>query len=213
MRESLAEHRSDSRCSGCHNKIDPLGFAMENYDWIGRWRENDPAGPIDPQASLPDGKPLTGVADLKTFLITERSDQFTAALARAMLTYALGRELEYYDEDAIQRIVAEVKANGYRSRTLVKAIARSYPFRFREIQKRATDETKPALTPNDAAWNWRGVTIALSRSDEHGDRYLVPSPTRSNRRSDTCGSTSPAGSIRARGIRLVPEGTLNSPER
>ena len=134
LRESLARHRDDPKCAGCHSKIDPPGFALENFDWIGRWRESDPAGPVDSNAKLPDGKTLNGVRDLKTFLFAERRDQFTTALTNAMLKYALGRDLEYFDEDAIRKIVAEVRADGYRSRTLVKAIARSYPFCFREIK-------------------------------------------------------------------------------
>lgn len=135
LRESLARHRSDPKCASCHNKIDPPGFALENYDWIGRWRESDPAGPVDTSVRLPDGRELDGAEDLRQFLVTERRDQFTEALARSLLKYALGRDLEYFDEDAIAKIVSEVQADGYRSRTLVKAIVRSYPFRFREIKE------------------------------------------------------------------------------
>lgn len=136
LRDSLAHHRRDPSCAGCHNRIDPLGFALENFDWIGRWRDSDPAGPVDSSARLPNGRQLSGVSDLKTFLIAERADEFTAALTRAMLKYALGRDLDYFDEHTVEDIVSQVKADDYRARTLVKTIVRSYPFCFREIKER-----------------------------------------------------------------------------
>lgn len=135
LRESLARHRQDTKCSGCHNKIDPLGFALENFDWIGRWREHDAAGPVDSNGRLPDGRTLSGVQDLKMHLVSERRDEFTTALTKAVLKFALGRDLEYFDEDAVRNIVSEVQMDQYRMRTMIKAIARSYPFRFREIKE------------------------------------------------------------------------------
>ena len=140
LRESLSRHRSDAKCSGCHNKIDPLGFALEQYDWIGRRRDRGPAGVVDASAQLPDGREISGLKDLKRLLVSERRQQFTTALVRAMLKYALGRDLEYFDEDAVRRIVTEVQNDDFRARTLVKAVVRSYPFRYREIQEEESRE-------------------------------------------------------------------------
>ncbi|MGB0582775.1 MAG: DUF1592 domain-containing protein [Limisphaerales bacterium] len=133
LRESLAKHRDDPRCSSCHARIDPLGFALENFDWIGRWRERDPAGPIDSTGRMPDGHRLNGVVDLKKYLLNERADDFARALTKALLAYALARELEYYDEHAIRTITQALKADDYRGRTLVKEIVKSHPFRFRLV--------------------------------------------------------------------------------
>tara|TARA_Y100001934_G_scaffold283430_1_gene403201 strand:+ start:2287 stop:5034 length:2748 start_codon:yes stop_codon:yes gene_type:complete len=134
-RESLARHRADPRCSSCHAKIDPLGFALENFDWIGRWRERDPAGPVNATGEMPDGRKLNGVAGLKNYLLKERADDFARALTKALLAYALGRELEYFDEHAIRTIAKALKADNYRARTLVKEIIKSYPFRYRQVDE------------------------------------------------------------------------------
>lgn len=131
LRDSLAAHRADPNCAGCHSKIDPLGFALENFDWIGRWRSEDPAGPVDSRGQLPDGTTLDGLPALKAYLVQHRKDDFLRALTESMLAYSLGRELEYYDEHAIQTVVAAVKNDRYSARTLVKEIAKSYPFRYR----------------------------------------------------------------------------------
>jgi len=102
VRKSLALHRDNPSCAGCHSKIDPLGFALENFDWIGRWREKDPSGPVDASGALPNGRQLNGIADLKSYLVKERADDFLRALTESMLAFALGRELEYFDEHAIR---------------------------------------------------------------------------------------------------------------
>ena len=142
LRESLARHRGDPRCAGCHSRIDPLGFALENFDWIGRWRERDPSGAIDASGTMPDGRRLRGAADLKNYLINERADDFARALIKALLAYALGRELEYFDEYAIRTITEALKADHYRARSLVQAIVSSYPFRFRQV-----DAPSAAISP------------------------------------------------------------------
>ena len=131
VRRALEAHRDNVRCAGCHNKIDPPGFALEHFDWIGRRRSRDPAGPIDASARLPDGTELGGVAELKAYLAEHRKDDFTRALTERMLAHALGRELDYFDEHAIGQIVSAVRRDGYRARTLIREIATSYPFRYR----------------------------------------------------------------------------------
>ncbi len=131
VRRALEAHRDNVRCAGCHNKIDPPGFALEHFDWIGRRRSRDPAGPIDASARLPDGTEVGGVAELKAYLAENRKDDFTRALTERMLAHALGRELDYFDEHAIGQIVSAVRRDGYRARTLIREIATSYPFRYR----------------------------------------------------------------------------------
>jgi hypothetical protein len=100
---------------------------------MGRWRERDPAGPVDTSAQLPGGQQIRGIEDLKSHLITERRDDFLRALTEQLLSYALGREMEYFDEHALREIVAKSKADGYRARGVIKGIVNSYPFLHREV--------------------------------------------------------------------------------
>ena len=137
VRQRLEAHRAIASCARCHAKIDPLGFALENYDASGEWRlqegfgykgrigEHDPV--IDASGTLPDGTQINGVAGLQEALLA-RGDDFLETLARAMLTYALGRELGLADEAAVKRIVATTAAGGSTLRALIHAIAASKPF-------------------------------------------------------------------------------------
>lgn len=122
MRERLAQHRENATCAACHSRIDGLGFALENYDVIGRWREEEASG------ELADGTKLHGPAGLKKYLL-EKQDLFVHNLASKMLGYALGRGLTLQDGCAVDQIVNEVKAQGYRSQALVEAVILSAPFR------------------------------------------------------------------------------------
>jgi hypothetical protein len=137
VRQRLEAHRALAQCARCHAKIDPLGFALENYDASGEWRlqegfgykgrigRNDPA--IDASGELPDGTVIDGLAGLQTALL-ERGDDFVETLARAMLTYALGRELGLADDPAIKTIVASTASQGYTLRAMIHAIVTSEPF-------------------------------------------------------------------------------------
>lgn len=127
MREKLTKHRENVSCASCHDRIDPLGFGLENYDAIGKWRLEDNGRPVDSSGVLPDGSAFSGPAGLKGVLV-ERKDDFVRCLAEKMLIYALGRGLEDYDEPALNEIANEVARSDYRFSALVFEIVRSLPF-------------------------------------------------------------------------------------
>ena len=130
LRERLEQHREDPACANCHAKMDPIGFALENYNAIGAFRTKEGELEIDTTAELPDGTAFDGIADLKQIL-KDRKQQFVRCLTEKMLTYALGRGLEYYDRPTVDRIVAELESEGYRSSVLITEIVKSDPFRLR----------------------------------------------------------------------------------
>jgi hypothetical protein len=133
LRERLEQHRADPNCAACHNKLDPLGFVLENYNAIGGWRETDGDFPIDTSGELPSGESFAGPKELKAYLL-EKKDQFTRCLAEKLLTYALGRGLEPEDACEVDRIARAVADDGYRFSRLVVEIVTSVPFRMREGQ-------------------------------------------------------------------------------
>lgn len=131
VRERLTMHRSNAVCASCHNRIDPLGFALENYDVLGRWRDEDGGKPVDNSGELIDGTKFNGPAELKAVLI-ERKDLFVRNLASRLLGYALGRGLTLQDSCTVDQIVSQVRENGYSSQKLIEAIVLSKPFRFQK---------------------------------------------------------------------------------
>ncbi|MDE0637526.1 MAG: DUF1592 domain-containing protein [Candidatus Poribacteria bacterium] len=130
LRERLEQHREDPACANCHAKMDPIGFAMENYNTIGKFRTKDGEQDIDTAGQLPDGTSFEGIADLKQIL-RDRKKQFARCLTEKMLTFALGRGLEYFDKPTVDRIVTELETNNYRSSVLITEIVKSDPFRLR----------------------------------------------------------------------------------
>ena len=131
LRERLEQHRADPACANCHAKMDPIGFALENYNAIGAFRWKDGELDIDTTAELPDGTVLQhGIIDLRQVII-DRKQQFLRCLTEKMLTYALGRGMEYYDRPTIDKIVAQLESEGYRSSVLITEIIKSDPFRLR----------------------------------------------------------------------------------
>ena len=130
LRERLELHRSKPDCRGCHSKIDPLGFGLENYDAIGRWREVEAGRPVDASGVLPNGKAFTGPVELKKILL-ERRDDFARTTAENLLIYALGRGLQLEDECVVRDAVKAAQADGYKFSALVLAIVKSHPFRHR----------------------------------------------------------------------------------
>jgi mono/diheme cytochrome c family protein len=127
MREKLAQHRTNPTCAACHQLMDPLGLALENYDPIGAWRTQEGGQPIDVSATMPDGKPFLGAAGLKQIL-RSRSDDFRRCLVEKMLIYALGRGLDYRDVPTVDRITAELARNRDRFSSLILAITTSALF-------------------------------------------------------------------------------------
>jgi hypothetical protein len=127
VREMLTQHRANAVCASCHSRIDPLGFALENYDFIGRWRDEDAGKPIDNRGELPDGTVVAGPQSLKKALL-DRKDLFVRNLTSKMLGYALGRGLTPQDSCTVDRIVAELRDNDYRVQKLIELIVLSGPF-------------------------------------------------------------------------------------
>src|SRR5262249_59776990 len=126
----MEQHRANPTCAACHAKMDPLGFAFENFDAIGAWRSKEGDFDIDASGELPGGVKFNGPAELKAIL-KDKKDLVTRNLAEKLLTYALGRGLEYYDRSAVDRVCKAVEAGDYRFSVLVTEIAKSEQFRLR----------------------------------------------------------------------------------
>lgn len=127
FRNALIKHREDPNCYPCHVEIDQLGFGLENYDAIGRWREFQNDQPVDSKGVLPDGSKFSNPKELKGILMSRR-DQFARNVVEKALSYALGRELTPYDRPTVRNITDKLIADGYRTQTLFIEVARSYPF-------------------------------------------------------------------------------------
>jgi hypothetical protein len=130
VRERLAEHRANAQCASCHNMMDPPGFSLENFDAVGRWRTVEEGQPIDNSGGLPDGSKFTGVAGLEQGLLN-RPEIFVSTLTEKLMTYALGRGMEYYDEPAIRKIVHDTQAKDFCFSSIIVGIAESTPFTMR----------------------------------------------------------------------------------
>jgi hypothetical protein len=134
MRERMSEHRENPACASCHSMIDPLGFGLENFDPIGKWRQVDEMYvAIDASGALPDGTKFTSASELRAALL-KRPDRFVSALAEKLLTYALGRGVEYYDMPAVRKIVKDAAANRYQLSAIILGITRSLPFQQRRAE-------------------------------------------------------------------------------
>jgi len=134
LRQQMEQHRANPSCAVCHSKIDPLGFALENYDAIGKWRAMDGKFPIDTAGMLPDGTRFMGPSDFRDALTT-RMPQFAESLTHKMLVYALGRGLESYDRRSINTIVRNSEARGYTLQALILEIVHSLPFQSRRGER------------------------------------------------------------------------------
>jgi hypothetical protein len=130
VREMLEMHRANPTCAGCHARMDPLGFSLENFDAIGQWRTTDGGNAIDASGVLLDGAKVNGPRSLLQALLQQKT-QFAKAVAEKLLTYTLGRGLEYYDASAVRAIQREAAADDYRWSSLVSAIVKSAPFQMR----------------------------------------------------------------------------------
>jgi hypothetical protein len=128
IRERLAQHRTSALCNSCHSAIDPLGFALENYDVIGGWRTIDESGkPVDATGTTPSGARIDGLPGLRSLLLSE-PEQFPRTLTEKLMAYALGRRLEYYDEPAVRKVVHEAAGQSYRWSALITGIVKSPSF-------------------------------------------------------------------------------------
>jgi Protein of unknown function (DUF1592)/Protein of unknown function (DUF1588)/Protein of unknown function (DUF1585)/Protein of unknown function (DUF1595)/Ca-dependent carbohydrate-binding module xylan-binding len=137
LRQRMEQHRKNPSCANCHTRMDAMGFAFENYDAVGKFRSKDGSFAIDPAGTLPSGQSFKGAGELKKILLGKK-DLFARSLSEKMLTYALGRGLEYYDRQAVDRIVSGVGKADYRFSSMIVEITQSDPFRMR----RGKDDTK-----------------------------------------------------------------------
>ena len=147
MREAMVQHRALPACAGCHSRMDPIGFAMENFDAVGRWRDRDGDSPIDPSGVFPNGEKFSGMAGLKAALLSH-PEEFVSTVSGELLMYALGRNVQYFDKPAVRAIVRESARNNYRFDSLVLGVVRSVPFQMREIQ---VSKSKAGETSGSAA--------------------------------------------------------------
>ena len=136
VRQRTELHRTNPVCANCHQILDPIGFGLEKFDAIGRWRDRDSNGqPIDAAGELPGGHRFTGPQDLKVIL-SARTANVTRNLLERLLAYALGRKLDGYDEIVVDDLMDGLAADGYRMRSLIYGVITSYPFTHRRVEER-----------------------------------------------------------------------------
>jgi hypothetical protein len=130
MRERMESHRANPACATCHRIMDPLGLSLENFDAVGNWRTSDGGHPIDPADTLADGTKVNGPVSLREAIL-RRPDMFVSMLTEKLLTYALGRGLDYYDMPAVRKIQRDAAAQNNRFSSIVLGIVNSVPFQMR----------------------------------------------------------------------------------
>jgi hypothetical protein len=143
VREKMEEHRKNPACLSCHRVIDPLGLALENYDVTGAWRIKDSGVPVDSVGDLYDGTRMDGPAGLRSALVTHK-DAFLLSFTESLLTYALGRRLEYFDMPAVRAIVREAATQDYRMSSFILGVVRSAAFRMSRVEEPLTTEAAAA---------------------------------------------------------------------
>jgi hypothetical protein len=137
-RQQMELHRSDATCASCHARIDPLGFALENFDVLGRFRTKDAGGEIDSVAKMPTGEEVRGPQGLKTYLVSH-PDEFVGATVSQLLTYALGRQLDFGDQPAVRKIMRQIAPGGDKFSDLVVGVVDSVPFRMRQTREKGEE--------------------------------------------------------------------------
>jgi hypothetical protein len=130
LRQRMEQHRKNPVCGGCHAQFDPMGFALENFDGIGKFRLLDGGASIDASGALSDGTKFSGPATFREALLTRRQ-AFVTTLTEKLMTYALGRGVEYYDMPAVRTVVRDAEAANHRWSALILGIVRSVPFQMR----------------------------------------------------------------------------------
>jgi mono/diheme cytochrome c family protein len=143
MRQQMEMHRKNEPCATCHKIMDPIGFSLENFDAIGKWRVTDDGSPINPVGQLVDGSPIDGVAGLREILLRYKP-QFVRVIAEKLMIYALGRGTEYYDMPLIRSIVRDAERNNYRFSSLVLGVVKSDPFQMNQKLQTGTGQTLQA---------------------------------------------------------------------
>jgi len=133
LRDAMLAHRANPSCASCHARMDPIGFAMENFDAVGKWRDADGGRPLDTSGVFPDGTSFDGVAGLKQVLV-KQSDQFVNTVAERLLMYAIGRNLQYYDQPSVRELVRQASGSSYTLPSLVVGVVKSRPFQMRAAE-------------------------------------------------------------------------------
>jgi hypothetical protein len=131
LRQAMEQHRANAVCASCHSRMDPLGFALENFDGVGKWRNTDAGLPIDANGKLPNGSQFSGPAGLRKLLSTDYRNDFAATVTEKLLTYALGRGLEPYDQPVVRSITRQAEASNFRVSSLIIGVVKSVPFEMR----------------------------------------------------------------------------------
>ena len=130
LRDAMIAHRADPACANCHARMDPIGFAMENFDAVGQYRDQDAGKPVEVRSTLADGTVVDGIAGVKKLLLSD-PDRFTGAVAQKLLMYSLGRNVQYFDAPAVRKIVREASAGGNTFSSLILGVVKSDPFQMR----------------------------------------------------------------------------------
>jgi hypothetical protein len=133
MRQRMEEHRKNPACASCHKMMDPIGFTLENFDAVGKWREREAGAPIDVSGQLTDGTKIEGVASLRQAL-DGYAPQFLRTFTEKLLTYALGRGVDYRDTPVVRAIVRNAAPTDYRFSAIVLGIVTSAPFQMNEVE-------------------------------------------------------------------------------
>jgi hypothetical protein len=144
LRERMEQHRANVTCAVCHSRIDPMGFALENFDATGRWRADDAGVPIDPTSTLADGTKVDSPQTMRQVLL-KHGDQFIHTVVERLFTYAIGRGVEYYDEPILRQIVRDLGRDDNRWSSLVLTLVNSKPFQMRRVP--GAEGPAPAPTP------------------------------------------------------------------
>ena len=182
LRKQMETHRTNAICASCHSRMDPLGFALENYDAIGKWRTSDGGFPVDSSGVLPGGKRFSNPAEMRQIL-SERLPDVSRTLTEKMLIYALGRGLQRYDRPTVREITRRVAASGYGFQTLVREVVRSLPF-----QSRRAETVDRGRRREVASVSSRGLSLSRCLRD-HGACGALPAFGRPRRYDDTTTTT------------------------
>ena len=135
LRQELEKHRQDPKCAGCHDRIDPYGFILENFDKIGRWRDKEGTKKIDSKMTMKSGDVCKDITVFKSLVVKQQHEAIRRNLVERTLSFALGRKLKYYDEPAIMKIINQLKKNNDKAQTLLEGIVDSYPFLNQQLQE------------------------------------------------------------------------------
>jgi hypothetical protein len=145
LREAMAAHRANPQCASCHAQMDPIGFALEHFDAVGRWRDAEGGLPIEDKSVLPDGTKVDGIEGVKQLLLHD-PERFVGAVTEKLLMYAIGRNVQYYDQPSVRRIVREAADDHYTFAALVQGIVKSVPFRMRQAPAESEQRARPTGT-------------------------------------------------------------------